>query len=859
MDPIRQVSLQNPNLLQNSNPSLNLNLNQSPLALLTEAHALSIGNGLKRILLSLPQEPIPDEEIKVCFNSQSNHTPLNYRRIEPSLVSLDVMENHQIPETLLVKRKIVKVLPTYHLKLYNLPRSLSLDQIEKTLKNCLGEDYWFCLDNYEEDRIDIFFNKADNRREFYDWVEKQCIHILGNPIRLNAEKKIEKLKEEGKLSPETKLGTSRNAPLDSAINLFHSMYTPPQVPSPKIFQISHNLAVPKAARAFSPVPPKMNIEPPEERRGTKRKVPHNPTRMIEIINSTKGRNPHETGVLWIIKEHEEKKIPIQFIAINWSKFYSFYKKDQSQPQILDRTIREKFQPSKCKRDRKDPNSESEWREIDKNAIGEFDLAPPQGQYDAVYTYVPWWTDNELEPPQAKKKRPHSSSNSLSEGLSSIKSTPTNIIPPTKEEPKPKSISIPPPIPTMPYYPPLLSFPTTLPMPPVNILSFPQMPNQKVSSPPTPIALPYYPFSKSFPTPMVPNGVPAFQTSNFIPYSGMPTPPEPSSPRSRTVYSLLWKDFSLYKELEKMLETYPNGPPILKVTLPEGGMIDEEDDKKKILKEIKVEKNLLLEKLVKQEKDVKKEEGKVVGDEMQEASCIYLSKGSLLSFLSKESQLREEVIDKLLDCAHEDYVPLLDLSTFMARFGPLNSLKIKIEFFCSQKPGGWYHGNANDTETHEKLKDALKHDPQKYHYLIRNIPYEKYQTLRPSSNQLLPLYYISLIQPSGEIKHFQLYTLPNHQLYLYLEGTNESDSDTDTETIPNSEKESLSEKSQPEPCWKPITTGELKTAIDILTTHLKITPDNFLPLPNPVLLSAFEKDITKTPKALVQRTSELQNI
>jgi len=158
--------------------------------------------------------------------------------------------------------------------------------------------------------------------------------------------------------------------------------------SPKIFQMP--VAVPKASRAFSPYPSSTlrvnQTESPEERRGVKRK--HNPTRMIEIINATKEKHQNDTGVLWLIRKHLEKNIDIQFIAINWNKFYTYYKRDQDQPHILDRTIREKFQPSKCKRDRKDPNSESEWREVDRNVTIEYNLTSPQsGHYDTVYTYV----------------------------------------------------------------------------------------------------------------------------------------------------------------------------------------------------------------------------------------------------------------------------------------------------------------------------------------------------------------------------------------------------------------------------------------------------------------------------------------
>jgi len=145
---------------------------------------------------------------------------------------------------------------------------------------------------------------------------------------------------------------------------------------------------------------KIQVLLPRSEEGVKK----NPTRMISIINATKEKDPQDTGVLWLITRKKDKNVDIQFIAINWYKFYRYYKRDQHQPHILDRTIREKFQPSKCKRDRKDPNS-SEWREVDRKVTIEFNLTPPQKGYDTVYTFVPWWTDNGIDPPAKKGNGP----------------------------------------------------------------------------------------------------------------------------------------------------------------------------------------------------------------------------------------------------------------------------------------------------------------------------------------------------------------------------------------------------------------------------------------------------------------------
>jgi len=144
-----------------------------------------------------------------------------------------------------------------------------------------------------------------------------------------------------------------------------------------------------------------------------KKLKHNHIKMIDIIDSIPREDMNyynlnankqivsNSGLLEIILTNGNHKI--KAIAIKWKIFYSYYKKNQDQ-EILDRTIREKFQPSKCKTNRRDPKSCSEWIEISLGNLSEYGVNNfYTSGYQNVFSNIKWWPDDCVKPVKKNKK------------------------------------------------------------------------------------------------------------------------------------------------------------------------------------------------------------------------------------------------------------------------------------------------------------------------------------------------------------------------------------------------------------------------------------------------------------------------
>jgi len=134
-------------------------------------------------------------------------------------------------------------------------------------------------------------------------------------------------------------------------------------------------------------------------------VKYNTTPTIDIIEATRGKENEQTGVLWMISNHEGKEI--WFIAIDWRTFVNYYKEDQNQPSIRNDTIRQRFRPSKNKKT---------WWEVDREEVRKYNLTPPPKKYN-IYIYVQLWIENNFDPPPAinirtKRKRQDSNEHEM---------------------------------------------------------------------------------------------------------------------------------------------------------------------------------------------------------------------------------------------------------------------------------------------------------------------------------------------------------------------------------------------------------------------------------------------------------------
>lgn len=138
---------------------------------------------------------------------------------------------------------------------------------------------------------------------------------------------------------------------------------------------------------------------------------HNPLKIYEVIMNipTQDRiytdDGNTSGVLFAQVVMSGKLA--KFIVIRFNRFYNYYKLTQNQPNILDRTIREKFQPSKCKINKRDVNSSPEWVEL--NLLTLIDAGvniPFYWKYDScAFTHHTLWPATVPMPVKSKTKKP----------------------------------------------------------------------------------------------------------------------------------------------------------------------------------------------------------------------------------------------------------------------------------------------------------------------------------------------------------------------------------------------------------------------------------------------------------------------
>jgi len=346
-------------------------------------------------------------------------------------VSLCVsMDMRKIPREFLMRRSIilVEIKPLYSQKICNIPPEANDEDVFKAIKHSLADDLKFEVDYCSKGTACVHFELQNDLNEFLSWVQKKVILVMCEKVQIfnsNNNNNIiigkPELSDSGDRGIQMKeilakdeneipeFGNSQKRISRESSIIEEKQVEVIQQQTGKIDCQSDDtnvdLVLGLPVENQSQKPSSFPIIEATEKRGSKRK--HNPTRIIEIINATKFKDPNKTGVLWIYPQNS-KNITLQFIAINWSLFYPYYKIDQDQPHILDRTIREKFQPSKCKQDRTNPNSESEWREVDWNQmIAMYDMTDQEisFSYDTIYTYLSWWKEIENQnPPPAKKKK-----------------------------------------------------------------------------------------------------------------------------------------------------------------------------------------------------------------------------------------------------------------------------------------------------------------------------------------------------------------------------------------------------------------------------------------------------------------------
>jgi len=126
---------------------------------------------------------------------------------------------------------------------------------------------------------------------------------------------------------------------------------------------------------------------------------HNKTPIIDIINDTFTQDSKNTGILWIVKRIDNN-FDVKFISVTWKIFYDYYRQSQNQPYLLNATIREKFQPGKCKKEKNIPV----WQEYDYTVLDDYDMSPPDPSIlrkSRIYTYLLWWTDFNRSIPKPK--------------------------------------------------------------------------------------------------------------------------------------------------------------------------------------------------------------------------------------------------------------------------------------------------------------------------------------------------------------------------------------------------------------------------------------------------------------------------
>jgi len=118
---------------------------------------------------------------------------------------------------------------------------------------------------------------------------------------------------------------------------------------------------------------------------------HNKTSILKIIEGTINLPWTQTGVFWFLKD--DGGFLVKFIAIEWSRFYPWYRENHGYAGMKNTSIREKFQPGKCRQNKHDKNSPPVWIEFDRAILKKFNIPLPINiPIDSVRTADPWWSE-----------------------------------------------------------------------------------------------------------------------------------------------------------------------------------------------------------------------------------------------------------------------------------------------------------------------------------------------------------------------------------------------------------------------------------------------------------------------------------